>query len=448
MSLNSVTVAQVHKATRPVYEQPFSLGATVFGKVMLVGNLVEPKLQETGELHFKLDDTTGRILVTVPAERCILPQPYEDLPFNTVVRVIGDIYRSRLGNTSSITAHSCALASDPHEPYHHLLQTIVDFMCHEKGPFPSNAPRLPRVSNPVEEELEMEDGAGEQPAPGEAGVDLPTLTSSLANTRLNTTSDQPSTPLIRALEPDITSGSPSEHLYPPLSPRRASTSPPRVAYYPKANGDLDNTFVILDAGVAPKPESANKASRHVYPPQYVDDDVSMEPAEQPEVTTPPEPPSNDFDENGDLDESFVFLDSSQAQCSRANGAAYLPSTRHKLELPRMRDVSISPPSRSFLRRRSPSTQDSPCKKARTDPYSQLGPLEREIIIIISTAQATKPLYFSNDIEKRNLGVSREHIIKALSRTHSSTFDIDEALKKLVAEAYLVNPIDQDHFIIN
>lgn len=458
-SLARVTVAQLANSARAHNTAPFKMDNTVFGKVMLVGNLAgEPTIQEdTGEMEFQLDDSTGRIFIKLvdPEVRFPMPAPYSQYTFSTVLRVIGTIFVPQHSKYRMIKAEHCSVVEDPHEPYYHLLQTVVDYMLNEKGPFPSDAPVIER---PITSES-REDEEGANFADIEQGhADFQELTSSLANTKLDASDLPAGLPIPgkpRDKELASGSGSSSGHLYPPQSPHRQSISPPRVAYYPKAgNGNLD--FVFLDTEGTPEPPKVNgDSTQHVYPPhsRYPrDTDFNLETTTEdaseevpPFVGTPNH--QSDFAENGDLDESFVFLDSSQVQ-SRANGAAYLPSTRHR----RVTEVamSISPP-RSFLRRHSPPQRDtpSPSKKARIDPYSELGPLERDIIITIhSVSSRPASLYYSNN--KSNDGISRDYIIQTMTKKKPrlTTQEIGVALENLVNEAYLARPIDKDHFVIN
>lgn len=162
---------------------------------------------------------------------------------------------------------------------------------------------------------------------------------------------------------------------------------------------------------APNPPKPNgNGVRHVYPPhsQYPRDINFDDSAGTEEAPAPVCAPPTDFAGNGDLDESFVFLDSNQVQ-SRANGAPYLPSTRHRMPL--VSEMSISPSSRSFLRRHSPPQRDTPSKKVRLDPYSRLNTLERDIILTISTSSGPASLYYNDN----DNATSRGYIIQTLTR---------------------------------
>ncbi|KAJ7581329.1 hypothetical protein C8J56DRAFT_959753 [Mycena floridula] len=379
--------------------------------VVLVGNVMSVKATQSDGILFHLDDATGviKVMVSLPSAlevaKTIFTLPYQDYGYssNVVVRVIGII--THFNSQPMIKAELIGLASDPHEPYLHILQMLVD---------DRNRRLLP---------YDMEEIAGSMADASLAPPDEGTTMMIDADASLWQGAEDPNDDLP---DDDVLLLGPSTSR--DASARQFST-PTRnldvqIASPTKSLMHQDRIFGL------PGPSTPPRSARPLL--------VS--------TTAPPRRPDVEMKSPSSMKHRRCPSDSE-------DDLLILPMSTPNRQLDRPRT-----PPRALT---SPVSPVSPSKRARLatspakiDPLSSLPALEREILILIKnylrdTSQSHRSSRYPNLPElgpsaNQDQGVPKRFIEDALRRRRTSR-EIEQALENLVLEAHIYNPVDLDHF---
>jgi len=131
-SLRPLTIAQVIKATQAHADAEWMVDDVEIGQITLVGQVVTIQSQTTNCVYW-IDDGSGR----VEARHWIDSTSEEDagkwggIEESMCVRVTGAL--KTFGNKRYINATHLRVASDPHEQYFHILESIAVTLMAERG---------------------------------------------------------------------------------------------------------------------------------------------------------------------------------------------------------------------------------------------------------------------------------------------------------------------------
>ncbi|RDB21447.1 Replication factor A protein 2 [Hypsizygus marmoreus] len=131
-SLRPLTVAQVIKATQAHADAEWTVDEMEIGQITIVGQVVTVQSQTTNCVYW-IDDGTGRI----EARHWVDSSSEEDagkwggIEESMYVRVTGAL--KTFGNKRYINANHIRVATDPHEIYFHILETIAVTLMVDRG---------------------------------------------------------------------------------------------------------------------------------------------------------------------------------------------------------------------------------------------------------------------------------------------------------------------------
>ncbi|KAK0196923.1 hypothetical protein F5146DRAFT_1013445 [Armillaria mellea] len=130
-----------------------------------------------------------------------------------------------------------------------------------------------------------------------------------------------------------------------------------------------------------------------------------------------------------------------------------PSTRNQATTSLLFSQEATTPTSSSKRRLRDHNQGSPSKKRpqKRDPYSDLNPVQREIILLINGNAGKVSLYPAMDSNHNastsEEGVSRDTIVNTLSHGNIPADAIRREIEFLRADGYIYTTGDEEHFLV-